>query len=47
MKIEMLLDFDGVRRMCIAHDYCTLMNNDQYSKMLNWVTKPHSEKTKS
>lgn len=47
MKIETFLDSYGVRNMCIAHDYCTCMDNDQYSKMLNWGTKPPSEQTKS
>ena len=39
MKIETFLDSYGVRNMCIAHDYCTCMDNDQYSKMLNWVNE--------
>lgn len=39
MKIETFLDSYGVRNMCIAHDYCTRMDNDQYSKMLNWVNE--------
>lgn len=39
MKIETFLDSYGVRNMCIAHDYCTCMDNDQYSKMLDWVNE--------
>lgn len=39
MKIETFLDSYGVRNMCIAHDYCTCMDNEQYSKMLDWVDK--------
>ena len=25
--------------MCIAHDYCTCMDNEQYCKMLDWVNE--------
>lgn len=32
-------EFDRLADMCIAHDYCTCMDNDQYSKMLNWVNE--------
>lgn len=39
MKIETFLDSYGVRNMCIAHDYCTCMDNEQYSKMLDCVDK--------
>lgn len=39
MKIETFLDSYGVRNMCIAHDYCTCMDNEQYSKMLDWVNE--------
>lgn len=39
MKIETFLDSYGVRNMCIAHDYCTGMDNDQYSKLLDWVNE--------
>ena len=39
MKIETFLDSYGVRNMCIAHDYCTCMDNEQYCKMLDWVNE--------
>ena len=39
MKIETFLDSYGVRNMCIAHDYCTCRDQDQYSKMLDWVNE--------
>ena len=39
MKIETFLDSYGVRNMCIAHDYCTCMYNEQYCKMLDWVNE--------
>lgn len=39
MKIETFLDSYGARNMCIAHDYCTCMDNEQYCKMLDWVNE--------
>jgi len=37
MKIEMFTSMFEVRSMCIKHDYCTMMDNAEYDKMLRWA----------
>ena len=39
MKIKTFLDSYSIYDMCVRHDYCTRMDNEQYSKMLDWVDK--------
>lgn len=37
MKIKMIWDTDGVRALCVKHEYCTRMNEHEYGRLLNFV----------
>lgn len=43
MKIKMYLDMESVRSLCIAHDWCTKMDNQKYTEFLYYAEHHHCD----